>query len=845
MKRNSKILIMLLTFALFLGSLVVYAFAADSNEAKIDHTEYKSNPIAAVNDVTYDSFETAFKAAEDGDTLYVYTDVEGIINVEKSITVITDKKFNYTSATHKATVIEGGVKFETAKANEIIEVYFVNPIDMKNFTIIKVAHGNRIFYNGQLDIPETEINYINGTVYGFVGWSTDISAKEPTLVTEFPVASPEHSTMLVYYAIFKTTTPDFVVVDTDGGYEKSAVASEFEAVAETLTDGQKIILLKNIELDTASVEITTSGSYYFDLNGHSITDTFLAADKICLFKIEICSLYIYSSRPGATIMLEASDNSQDGATVVQVHTGALLYIGDAGANEGKGYGDNLTVYSATVADATHVTGTVYIGGGTYVRNRPDYASLLIARAGVVNAKNATFYTKLTENAALIHTTATTSSVSLDNCVVATTLCNGASQKLINAFAEGSTVSINNCTLANVTLTAATTTNGTMLLTGVNKLMSAAPDYATVPEDYELVKYNGKVIVLDSDFTIPYALVDPANAIDVIWQNADGSEIKTEKYAVGGNALYVGASLDIVTDFYTRKHTGWDVRGENLTEDTVITAVYEDAIVADVKNVVHNMTITDSLDLNVYVPAGDVIASISISTDGERKDIKGEVKDGYYVITKSYNPNKVSTEFVLYVTVKVGDMEDVYEIRASVLSYAKTLLENTNSTDADKGLIMDMLVYANEACKYFDGKEDSEIKAVLDNTDYSAFINAGAVTLDGVTPATTSDIAFAVSGARLSLKSASKYVFTVADSYEGTVTVSADFLAENVVLGADGVLGGISIKDMASDITVTVSGASGDVSATYNLATYALAEETDCRALSLALYIFANTAKNYQ
>ena len=51
--------------------------------------------------------------------------------------------------------------------------------------------------------------------------------------------------------------------------------------------------------------------------------------------------------------------------------------------------------------------------------------------------------------------------------------------------------------------------------------------------------------------------------------------------------------------------------------------------------------------------------------------------------------------------------------------------------------------------------------------------------------------------------------------------------------------------MASDITVTVSGASGDVSATYNLATYALAEETDCRALSLALYIFANTAKNYQ
>ena len=820
---------------------------------KTDREIPKNNPIAAVNDTVYDNVTEALNAVEDGDTLYLFTNVEGLVNVTKAITVVTSNKFNYTSATHKATPTENGVIFTAAQSNEILDVYFVNSNDINEFYKATFAYGNKILYNNQIETPDVTFDFDNATVSGFVGWTSDIGAENPTIVTEFPIAGTEHGTMLAYYTVFKTENVDFIVTNANGEYVSSGVGAQaLEATCENMAAGCKLTLCRDVALDTQTIDMLKAGTYYFDLYGNTLSCTFASANKAAMFLTKVCSFYLYSSKSGAVVDIKATDATNKGAPMVNVHADSKVYIGDAGENAGKGYGDNLTVYACTAVEVNHTRTETYVGGGTYVRTVNDYTGLMIVRtASPLTIKDATLYSKLTEGSVLIHLAADGSSLTLDNCnVVATLQRNGNSQTLFNGYYAGSAVTINKCTFANVRLAAANETHGSMTLTGVNKLTSAAPDYATVPTGYELVKYNGKLNVSGVEFIAPYALINPTDAVSVTWQNADGSEIATEKYMVGGNAIYSGASLDVVNDFYTRTHLGWDKALENVTGNVIFKAVYEDKITADIKGVVHNMTITENLDLNIYVPAGDAIASISISTDGSRQDIKGEVKNGYYVITKSYNPNKVSVEFVLYVTVKVGDLEDVYEIHASVLSYALKVLTSDITTNSDKALMMDMLVYANEASKYFDGEEDEAVKAVVENSEYSEFINTTDFNLEGVTPVDVSGIRFAITGARLSLTSTPSFVFTVADSYSKTITIEASFLTEALVLTPDGngtvTVPAIFYKNLGENVIIWVSDADGvAIGAGYNLASYALAEETDCRALSLALCIFANTAKNYQ
>ena len=792
----------------------------------------------------YSTFNDAYAAAKVGDTITLNKDVDGIVDIEKAIIInnAAGVKFMHTSEDYKAIVSGNLTIFSKANASEKVAVnFYESETDVVTYT---VAKGNYVKYTAN-NISTGNLVKADSIV-SFKGWGESVAAT--TYLPDVMYVDGSKSS-IDCYAIFTGESfkgYTFAVVNANGTVINKG--TDFEAFmadnANVLsTAGQTIVLFSDVEL-SAPIVITASGRFTIDINGYTVTAPQLFESRCnpASFKGGEIRVIVYSSRKGGTIDIPASS------------TNGLLYTDSNNAGPyiyyhfGNGYmtggnpGHNLIVktgrlhYQSTYRTNVKYDGVdaivngatpIYVGGGyceihnSIIKNEAagQPIAYIIAGAKEFTARNSTFIGTKSENGDVptLFTNPTTNNAATPGTTFAN--CNIYDFKLAGTKNRTHTFSISDSAF-------------NVEYEGNNDLNTADAWMTYDAENYVIASGNYRTVVFDGvAYKFTYALVEEDATVTVTW-NVDGQS-STETYIKGGSAYYPGLHEKTSADgFYTMKLSGYasnnGVSASNLTADVTLTPLYENVVVNI--PVLQNVTITDTLALNVYVPVGESIKAITVgSPTGKNLLDKNATKDGYYVIPmKGIAPNQINRTVTYFVTVQtpVGDV--VKSFTVSILDYAADLLESNESAES-KALVAALLNYANEACIYFNGAENADIKALL--TKYEALVPA----TDLTAAKSTSAVASAVESVYFSLKSQTTVMFKIASDFNGTVTING---VDYTVNGGDVVAVKVAVKNLNKALTITVNGASAE----YDLATYAAALTSDPAYDRVkALYDFAAAA----
>ncbi|MBQ7343948.1 MAG: hypothetical protein IJW53_04190 [Clostridia bacterium] len=179
-------------------------------------------------------------------------------------------------------------------------------------------------------------------------------------------------------------------------------------------------------------------------------------------------------------------------------------------------------------------------------------------------------------------------------------------------------------------------------------------------------------------------------------------------------------------------------------------------------------------------------------------------------------------------------------RVSFLDYAEDVLSG-DYTDADKKVVANLLAYANEASVLFNGEKIAEVTALLET--YASYVGSAELG----EKADTSALSSVIRSAALRLNGTPEFVFKVARGTKGTITFTYQGVTGpvEVKVNVDATAGEqlvslpVDVCDLQADITITY----GEVSGTYNLATYAQSLENN--GFAVALYNYSVAAKAHK
>lgn len=378
-------------------------------------------------------------------------------------------------------------------------------------------------------------------------------------------------------------------------------------------------------------------------------------------------------------------------------------------------------------------------------------------------------------------------------------------------------------------------------------------------------WNTPVSVGDKTYILEYKLFagEAPEKVTVSWIDSDGNPIRvgtgeydgedeimadfTQTYFKGAKVIcpkLISADLLLVSQKPVAQKNGAFVADDNIDLDSI----QSDATVmvsVESLDVKYNVNISSELTLSIYVPvpqSGAIdVTKISLMTPDEENLISGIVtKDGvdyYRASSCAIAPNKIHTELTYAITVVKTDGDGtvytgVKYVSVSILDYASEALGREDSSEELIALVNAMLVYANEAYKYFDGTENAEVKALIYSSEVAAPTEQSQKSV--------ADISAYVSSVSLSLKSRAAFVFEVAAGVEALVIDNVEYKADGgfVVYSRD-------IADMNDAVTIEVGGAHG----VYDLAAYIEAvkpasSEKTAYALTCALNLFAEAADAY-
>ena len=154
-----------------------------SNSAELMIMERNVDKAAiAVDGVLYDSMDKAFAAIENGSIVKLYDNIDTVVEVNKSFTIITngysDKGFK--SETHKIVREDGKIHAVAADSDEIKSIAFVNA------DVTPSVNENYVAAVGTTVVPTTDFASIEPSeeLGFFIGW-TLVSGKNTLVVPEF------------------------------------------------------------------------------------------------------------------------------------------------------------------------------------------------------------------------------------------------------------------------------------------------------------------------------------------------------------------------------------------------------------------------------------------------------------------------------------------------------------------------------------------------------------------------------------------------------------------------------------------------------------------------------------
>ena len=377
----------------------------------------------------------------------------------------------------------------------------------------------------------------------------------------------------------------------------------------------------------------------------------------------------------------------------------------------------------------------------------------------------------------------------------------------------------------------------------------------VTEGYESLAPEGATVYVLPRITTITAL--KTDVVDVNYLDADGKIEKTVKYMKGGNVNTSEYTAKTLTkNSITLTPTGkWEGTTTNIQSNVNLTATY--TAKSNVSGLKANLSLYTDFDLNLYIPA-KYKDYVSVS-DGTDNIVLVPVTVGgedYLKAVISRNSDEATVNATYVITVTEAGYTASTTATLNIATYAEAILKGESYTEADKQLMYYMLTYANEAYKYFG-----------DKTNYDAAITALLTTYadakgEGMPPQTYAkaieDLAFgtAITEATVNLGAAPAFVFTVAEGFEGTVTVTyAGNTKVLVVKDGKAIVNGMKVYNFSSDIIVTAEGTiNGEAvteTSTYNLDTFVkyhvnndAPESVACVDLLKALYDYVACADIY-
>lgn len=358
---------------------------------------------------------------------------------------------------------------------------------------------------------------------------------------------------------------------------------------------------------------------------------------------------------------------------------------------------------------------------------------------------------------------------------------------------------------------------------------------------------------------------------VTFKKFDGSTHSTMGFAPGGNPVGFVTIPDYQVGSFVLSHDGTFTTDlpNGIQGDTTLVPNY--TVKASLAGVKTNLSLHSEFGLNIFVPAYYKNQIVSVTCDKAEGELVGvdTVYNGsnYVVYTVPVAANEITESVVFNVSIKdssnvaFGTLEGSESITVSFASYAEKILANAGLfyEEADRTMLWYVVNYANEACKYFNGKADDTLTQLL--TEYADAKNTAAREYADVLDNMGLESVF--NTATLRLTDVPAYTFTVKAGFAGTVSVTTGrgtytFEVEASETSTKLVIEGMKAFEFAETATVTASGTLGGEAVTidagqFNLATFAAyhagnaaSSAASAEALDLinALYDYVTVAASY-
>lgn len=343
----------------------------------------------------------------------------------------------------------------------------------------------------------------------------------------------------------------------------------------------------------------------------------------------------------------------------------------------------------------------------------------------------------------------------------------------------------------------------------------------VTDGYLYIVPNGYEGNIPSDATLVLELPILNNkttkdTVTVTYNDFAGNEIATETYAKGG-VILEAPEVSVAPVDYVVTSKVYDGNCDkalpivNLTDDVILNPV--GAYEAKLGALKASVSLYSDFKVNLYIPVEYSSYIESVSAKGEDLELTSAEEGGvsYVKATVSLASFEAATDAVFTVNVSENGNAASGTVSFNIADYAKVVLDDSASTESDIKLINYMVAYANEAVKYFKGKEDSNLAALV--TDVQNYEVGEALDV--------SALAAAFKGATVDLGASLSCVLRLQDDFVGTVSV----IGREFTVSADSereiVLDGLTLPNFAEDIEIVATDVEGNelVRATYNLSTF--------------------------
>ena len=275
-------------------------FEAGYDSAKVPTNVYKDNyefpygtTIARIGRGYYDSIPKAIEAAKAGDVIRLVADIDGVVNVDKTVVFDTNKYDeagnptgeHYSIKTSSTTLVSetenGFISFEQMQ-NASLQIYWDDCpgaamggectcpkayLDENGEHIMAAFTASAMLNSTPLypgEIPEFEMN--GATEKRFIGWSLEQGGKPVELA---PITSEQVSDgWLSLYPVYEEYTYAFEVISKDGvsTFYPGDTADEVKNVFSKAPAGSTIKLHKDVRVPTIELAVK---DLTLDLNGYS------------------------------------------------------------------------------------------------------------------------------------------------------------------------------------------------------------------------------------------------------------------------------------------------------------------------------------------------------------------------------------------------------------------------------------------------------------------------------------------------------------------------------------------------------------------------------------------------